>query len=61
MSFQHEEQEFDFSYVFEYSQDVQKEPETGGYSSNEGLLFFCCVTCILHTVMGLLCTGINAK
>lgn len=32
MSFQHEEQEFDFSYVFEYSQDVQKEPETGEYS-----------------------------
>ena len=30
MSSQHEEQEFDFSYMFEYSQDVQKEPETGG-------------------------------
>lgn len=32
MSFQHEEQEFDFSYVFEYNQGVQSEPETGGYS-----------------------------
>lgn len=31
MSFQHDEQEFDFSYVFEYGQGVQKEPERGGY------------------------------
>lgn len=31
MSFQHDEQEFDFSYMFEYNQDVQSEPETGGY------------------------------
>lgn len=32
MSFPHEEQEFDFSYVFEYSQGVQDVPERGGYS-----------------------------
>lgn len=46
MSFPHEEQEFDFSYVFEYSQGVQGEPETGGYLKvMEGFSFFivCCV------------------
>lgn len=30
MSFPHEEQEFDFSYVFEYGQGVQLQPEPGG-------------------------------
>ncbi len=40
MSFQHEEQEFDFNYVFEYNQDVQNEPETGGYSrAMEGFFY----------------------
>lgn len=33
MSFQHEEQEFDFNYIFEYSQSVQKEGEKGAYWS----------------------------
>ncbi|XP_049903647.1 nuclear factor of activated T-cells, cytoplasmic 1-like isoform X2 [Epinephelus moara] len=32
MSFPHEEQEFDFSYVFEYSQGVQDVPERDAYS-----------------------------
>ncbi|KAI9520893.1 hypothetical protein NQZ68_013299 [Dissostichus eleginoides] len=32
MSFQHEEQEFDFRSVFEYSLDVQNEPERDAYS-----------------------------
>ena len=31
MSFQHEEQEFDFSYLFEDSECDQSEPERGGY------------------------------
>lgn len=40
MSFQHEEPEFDFSYVFEYSQEGQNEPETGGCSrAMEGFFF----------------------
>ncbi len=44
MSFQHEEQEFDFSYVFEYNQDVQNEPEKGGYSwAMEGFFSLLCV------------------
>lgn len=45
MSFQAEEQEFDFSYMLEYSQDRQNEPGTGGYSS-AALLF--CVLCPVY-------------
>lgn len=33
MSFQHDEQEFDFSYMFEYNQDVQDEPKVGEFPS----------------------------
>lgn len=33
MSFQDDEQEFDFSYMFEYSQDAKSDQVTGGYST----------------------------
>lgn len=33
MSFQHDEQEFDFSYMFEYNQDVQGERKVGEFPS----------------------------
>lgn len=33
MSFQRDEQEFDFSYIFEYNQDVQDEAKLGEFSS----------------------------
>lgn len=58
MSFQHEEPEFDFSYVFEYSQEGQNEPETGGCSrAMEGFfLSLYCMSCMLHSVRALDCT-----
>lgn len=31
MSFQHDEQEFDFSYMFEYNQGVRDEPKVGEF------------------------------
>lgn len=37
MSSQHDEQEFDFSYMFEYNQDVQDEPKVGEFPSAKGL------------------------
>lgn len=33
MSFQHDEQEFDFSYMFEYNQDVKDEAKVGEFPS----------------------------
>lgn len=33
MSFQRDEQEFDFSYMFEYNHDVQDEAKLGEFSS----------------------------
>lgn len=51
MSSQHEEEEFDFSYVFEYS----GRPVTGGFSKqNDGLYSDCmsCVLLLLCSVMG---------
>lgn len=39
MSFQDDEQEFDFNYIFEYSQDAKSEPVTGGYSTAKEVIF----------------------
>lgn len=33
MSFQHDEQEFDFSYMFEYNRDVLGEAKVGEFPS----------------------------
>lgn len=62
MSFQHDEQEFDFSYMFEYNQDVQSEPETGGYSTaKEGFFPVLYVLFTAQCERALLCTGINQE
>lgn len=42
MSFQHDEQEFDFSYMFEYNQDVQGEAKVGESPSDTYLDYMLC-------------------
>lgn len=49
MSFQHEEQDLDFSYMFEYNQDVPNESEPGGYVQQFWTLYFLyCISCLLQ-------------
>lgn len=45
MSFQHDEQEFDFSYMFEYNRDVQDEPKVGEFPSAKAypLYYILCI------------------
>lgn len=47
MSFQHDEQEFDFSYMFEYNQDVRGERKVGEFPSAKAYSLYY-IPCIMQ-------------